>query len=211
MQLPQVAVKVDVPGGKFESEKSHQIRFFFFSFLFFLLSLSGWCLCFSCHTHTFIHSFVHPKTLTSKGPSSLSLSNSLLFVCLFFACLRPLSSLLDSIPPTLTAFVSKHTHKHTQRKPRKQTTEKMPPGNGKKSSECNIQVAVRCRPLNAKEKDENSPSIVECAPHANKLTVKVRATCGVSRSRERGEGFRNQKNRKVCNSNKDACLMLLQR
>eukprot|EP00043_Microstomoeca_roanoka_P016089 m.163046 g.163046 ORF g.163046 m.163046 type:complete len:1042 (+) comp16388_c0_seq78:297-3422(+) len=46
----------------------------------------------------------------------------------------------------------------------------MPPSR-KESSECNIQVAVRCRPLNTKEIDENSPSIIECSPPIGKLTV----------------------------------------
>ncbi|EGD77373.1 hypothetical protein PTSG_12732 [Salpingoeca rosetta] len=51
----------------------------------------------------------------------------------------------------------------------------MPPSAGssrKSARECNIQVAVRCRPLNRKEQDENSPSIVECTPQLSKITVK---------------------------------------
>eukprot|EP00055_Hartaetosiga_balthica_P011640 m.53636 g.53636 ORF g.53636 m.53636 type:complete len:1047 (-) comp7675_c0_seq1:38-3178(-) len=45
----------------------------------------------------------------------------------------------------------------------------MPPTSAKK--ECNIQVAVRCRPMNQKEEDELAHTIVDCNSSSKKVTI----------------------------------------
>jgi kinesin family member 11 len=63
--------------------------------------------------------------------------------------------------------------------PVEQNSTKLPIGQPRGETECNIKVVIRCRGRSKKEKQENSPSIVTCNTIENEISVETAALTSI--------------------------------